>query len=125
MFVEAVNLLIDLLDGKELTAQLREKARRYAENRCLRTFRGVTHLEHLGICSNKDTLYLRGFLKVCQALERDPEIFEQLMVGSVGLHHIIDLAALGIRTPGVVHKHLATDPDLDNYIMQFANQALS
>ncbi len=121
VFVEAVSLLIDLLDGKEFTTQLQEKARRYAENRCLRTFRGVTHLEHLGICSNKDTHYLRGFLKVCQELERDPEIFEQLMVGSVGLHHLTDLAALGIRTPSVAHKHLATDPNLDNYIMQFAD----
>lgn len=124
LFTESVSLLIDLLDGKEFTARLQEKARRYAENRCLRTFRGVTHLEHPGICSNKDTLYLRGFLKVCQELEGNPEVFERLMVGSVGLHHITDLAELGIRRPNVVHKHLATDPNLDSYIMQFANQDL-
>ena len=122
-FVESVSLLVDLLDRSEVPlAQLQEKARRYAENRCLRTYRGVTNLEHKGICSNKDTYYLRGFLKVCQELERYPKIFDQLMVGSVGLHHLADLEELGIRTPGVVHKHLGTDPELDSYITQFVNQ---
>ena len=122
LFIEQVSLLIDLLDGKELTPQLQEKARRYAENRCLRTFRGVTHLKNQGVCSNKDTYYLRGFLTVCRELEKDPSVFERLMVGSVGVHHLADLAELGIGTPGIVHKHLATDPDLDNYIAQFAPQ---
>ncbi len=122
LFIEQVSLLLDLLDGKELTPQMQEKARRYAENRCLRTFRGVTHLSHRGVCSNKDTYYLRGFLTVCRELENDPSVFEQLMVGSVGVHHLADLAELGIEAPGIVHKHLATDPGLDHYIAQFANQ---
>lgn len=121
-FIESVSLLIDLLDRKETpVAQLQEKARRYAENRCLRTFRGVTDLGRPGICSNKDTYYLRGFLKVCRELERSPKLFDQLMVGSVGLHHLVDLGELGIRTPGVAHKHLGTDVDLNNYIAQCAN----
>ena len=122
LFIEQVSLLTDLLDGKELTPQLQEKTRRYAENRCLRTFRGVTHLAERGVCSNKDTYYLRGFLTVCRELESDPSAFERLMVGSVGIHHLADLAELGIGTPEIVHKHLATDPDLEKYITQFANQ---
>jgi len=122
-FVESVSLLVDLLERREVPlAQLQEKARRYAENRCLRTYRGVTNLENKGICSNKDTYYLRGFLEVCQALERDPQIFDQLMVGAVGLQHLTDLRELGITTPGVVHKHLATDPNLDTYIARFTGQ---
>ncbi len=125
-FVELVSLLVDLLDkGGVALTQLQEKARRYAENRCLRTYRGVTNLEHRGICSNKDTYYLRGFLKICKELERDPQIFDQLMVGSVGLHQLVDLGELGIRKPGVVHRHLGTDRELDSYIAKFANQACS
>jgi tetratricopeptide (TPR) repeat protein len=123
LFVESISLLTDLLDRRDIPfTQLQEKARKYAENRCLRTYRGVTNLEHRGICSNKDTYYLRGFLEVCQELEREPEIFDRLMVGSVGLHHLTDLTELGIRNPGVVHKHLATDPKLEDYIAQFASQ---
>lgn len=120
IFIEQVSLLVDLLDGKELTPQLLEKARRYAENRCLRTFRGITHLENRGRCSNKDTYYLQGFLAVCRELEKDPTVFERLMVGSVGLQHLADLAELGIGSPGVTHKRLATDPDLERHIEQFA-----
>ena len=122
LFVEAVSMLIDLLDGKESSiTRVREKARRYAQNRCLRTYRGVTHLERSGICTNKDAHYLRGFLAVCQEVEKDPTVFDQLMVGSIGLHHRTDLAELGISVPGVVHKRFAIDPDLDAYIMQFAD----
>lgn len=126
LFIESVSLLVDLLDRNEVPlTQLQEKARRYAENRCLRTYRGVTNLERRGICSNKDTYYLRGFLKVCQELERDPRIFDKLMIGSVGLHHLADLAELGITKPSVAHKHLGADPELDKYIAQFANQDLA
>ncbi len=122
-FIELVSLLVDLLDRSEVAlTQLQEKARRYAENRCLRTYRGVTNLEHRGICSNKDTYYLRGFLNVCQELERDPKIFDHLMVGSVGLHQLAELKVLGIENPSVVHKHLGTDPELVSYIAKFANQ---
>lgn len=122
VFIEQVSLLIDLLDGKALTPQLRDKARKYAENRCLRTYRGVTHLKNRGICSNKDTYYLRGFLAVCRELEREPAVFDRLMVGSAGLHHLADLAELGIISAGITHKHLATDPALEHHIEQFANQ---
>src|SRR6266516_517636 len=121
-FVESVSLLVDLLDRKEAPlAQLQEKARRYAENRCLRTFRGVTNLERPGVCSNKDTYYLRGFLNVCRELERDRNLFDQLMVGSIGLHSLAGLGELGIRAPGGAHKHLGTDSELDSYIAQSTN----
>jgi tetratricopeptide (TPR) repeat protein len=120
-FVEMISLLIDFLDGKAVPPEhLREKAWRYAQNRCLRTYRGVTHLQP-GMCSNKDTNYLRGFLTVSQALQENPAKFERLMCGSVGLHHLRDLAELGILVSPIAHRHLATEPDLDTYMMQFVD----
>ncbi len=124
MFLESVFVLRSLLAGKGLTAvELREDARKNAQNRCLRTWRGVTHLARPGVCSTKDTVYLRGYLAVSQALGADDAMFERLMVGSAGLQHLIDLAEIGIVKPAVLHRRLATDPELESYIRQFADEA--
>jgi transcriptional regulator with XRE-family HTH domain len=122
LLLEAVNTLRSLLAENKLTvAEIREDARKNAQNRCLRTWRGVTYLSRPGICSTKDNVYLRGYLSVAQALKEDKTAFERLMVGSVGLNHLGDLAELGITKPAIPHRRLATDPDLEKYISQFAN----
>ncbi len=122
LFLEDVNTLRSLLSEKKLTlAEIQEDARRSAQNRCLRTWRGVTHLAQPGICSTKDSVYLRGYLSVTKALNEENVAFEQVMVGSVGLHHLGDLAELGIMKPTIPHRRLATDPNLEKYISQFVN----
>lgn len=103
--------------------QIQEEARRNAQNRCLRSWRGVTNLAHPGICSTKDNVYLRGYLSVSQALAEDKEIFDRLMVGAIGLQHLADLAELEIIMPPVKHLRLATDPDLDSYVEQFYEES--
>ena len=124
MFLESVNVLRSLLAGRGLTvAEIREDARKNAQSRCLRTWRGVTHLVRPGICSTKDAVYLRGFLAASQALMEEDAMFERLMVGSVGLNHLDDLTEVGIVKPAVVHRRLATDPELESYIMRFADEA--
>lgn len=120
LFLESVNILQGLLtENDSPLTQIREEARRNAQNRCLRTWRGVTDLTKRSICSTKDNVYLRGYLAVCEVLEKDSAMFQRLMAGSVGLQHLPDLAELGIVTPHVKHLQLATDPDLDVYIARF------
>ncbi len=122
LFLEAVNTLRSLLAEKKLTAdEIREGARRSAQNRCLRTWRGVTYLTQPGICSTKDSVYLRGYLSIIKALNEEKVAFEQVMVGAVGLNHLGDLAELGITKPAIPHRHLATDSDLEKYISQFVD----
>ncbi len=122
-FFGAVHLLTSLLEGKTAPlVQLQEEAHKRAQNRCLRTWRGVSHFGVPGICSTKDCVYLRGYLAVKDALQAGKATFDQLMVGSVGLHHLDDLAELGIVRPAVVHQRLSADPDLEKDILQFAEQ---
>ncbi len=121
-----MKLLTDRLDGKDVPESvLQEDARRYAENRCLRTWRGVSHLAVPGICSNKDACYLQGFLAVCHAVGEDAIVFDRLMVGMIGLHHLQEMVELGIVKSGIEHRRLATDPDLDAYISRFVDIAES
>lgn len=121
LFLESVNILQSLFAESDLPfTEIREEARRNAQNRCLRTWRGVTDLTHPGICSVKDNVYLRGYLAVNQALEKDRTTFERLMVGSIGLQHLADLTEIGITIPHVKHLQFAIDPDLDAYIARFA-----
>jgi len=122
MFLESVNTLRSLLAEENLSvAEIQENARRNAQNRCLRTWRGVTDLTRPGICSTKDNVYLRGYLAVSQVLAKDTMAFERLMVGAIGLQHLDDLTELGIAAPPVKHLRLATDPELDTYIARFAD----
>ena len=123
-FFESFNLLKSLLAGRTTPIEvLRRDVRKRAQNRCLRNWRGVSQFTRLGICSTKDSVYLRGYLAVTQALKEGKATFEQLMIGSVGLHHLADLAELGIVKPAVAHRRLSADPDLERYIMQFADNS--
>jgi hypothetical protein len=121
-FLESVNMLRGLLAGKGLTlAEIGEDARKNAQSRCLRTWRGVSQLSPPGICSAKDSVYLRGYLTVTQALKEGKATFERLMVGAAGVHHLDDLRELGIVEPAIVHQRFATDPELESCIEQFAD----
>jgi len=53
-------------------------------------------------------------------LEADPGRFARLMVGSVGLDQLDDLAELGIVNPPTPHRRLAADPHLERYVVQYA-----
>ena len=122
LFLESVNTLRSLLTEKNMSpTELQEDAQRSAQNRCLRTWRGVTHLTRPGICSTKDNVYLRGYLSITKALNEEGIAFERLMVGSVGLRHLNDLIELEITKPAIIHQRLATDPNLEKYISQFTH----
>jgi Domain of unknown function (DUF1704) len=117
-----IKLLTDLLAGKQASAEkLLEDAHKYAQNRCLRTFRGVSDLSRLGICSTKDILYQRGYFAVAASLQEDSTRFDRLMVGAAGIHQLDNLAELGIVSPPTAHRRLATDPALESYVMQFVD----
>lgn len=121
-FLEAINTLRSLLTGSKLTlTEIQEDARKNAQTRCLRTWRGVTDLTQPGICSTKDSVYLRGYLSVKKVLDEGKINFNQLMIGSVGMQHLDDLAELNIKKPTISHQRLATDPDLEKYILQFVD----
>ena len=123
-FFEGVKVLTDLLDGKDAPLSvMQEDARKWALNRCLRTWRGVSNAAAPGIISNKDAYYLPGFLAVCRAVEEDATVFDRLMVGAVGLQQLQDMAELGITIPSIPHRRLAIDPHLDAYITRFAEGA--
>jgi hypothetical protein len=115
-FFEQVLLLQQLLLGKSFSSAQAE-ARQTAFSRCLRTYRGVPHLEEAGICSTKDAHYLEGYRSVKQAIA-EGITFEQLMVGSCALNHLAELAELGIVKPAIQHRRLAVDPGLLQRLMQ-------
>lgn len=118
--LESVNVLRGLLAGKGSTvAEVEEEARKNAQSRCLRTWRGVSQLGLPGICSTKDSVYLRGYLAITQALKEGKATFEQLMAGATGLHHLDDLKELGIVAPAIVHRRFATNPELASCIEPF------
>ena len=122
LFLKDINTLRILLAEKGLSLpEIQEEALQSAQNRCLRTWRGVTHLSRPGICSTKDNVYLRGYLSIVKALTEEGIAFERMMIGSVGLHHLGDLAELGITKPTIIHQRLATDPSLEKYISRFAD----
>ena len=119
-FLEGVNVVRSLLaEGHQTLSEIQERAQKNAQSRCLRTWRGVTNLTRPGICSTKDHVYLRGYLAVNQALENNEILFEQLMVGAVGLHHTDDMRELDIVAPRIIHQKLAIDPNLEESISRF------
>jgi tetratricopeptide (TPR) repeat protein len=117
-----VQRLLQSFDANLATTQ--RKAHDLALTRCLRTFRGVPDLTHPGHCYTKDALYLRGLLSVGDALAKDETVLERLMVGMVGLEQLADLEELGIVTPPNRPQWLAHRPDLEAYILSFAESPL-
>jgi tetratricopeptide (TPR) repeat protein len=109
------------LAAKKTPNEIEQDALKYAHKRCLRTWRGVSNLSHPGICATKDSIYLRGYLAVCEKLQQEPATFDRLLVGSVGLQHLDALSELGITEPHVRHQRLAYDTNLESYITQFVN----
>ncbi len=110
------------LSAKKTEDEIQKDALKNAHKRCLRTWRGVSNLSSPGICATKDSVYLRGYVAVCQKLRQEPTAFERLLVGSVGIEHLDDLDELGITEPYTRHQRLAYNTDLESYITQFANE---
>ncbi len=98
-----------------------QRAHTRALARCLRTFRGVPDLNCAGICHTRDVAYLRGRLKIEQAVAQDETILDRLAVGKVALELLPDLQELGIVAPRQSLRKRAFDSDLDAYILSFAS----
>ncbi len=109
-FFEAVFLLNALLVGKE-RGKAAAEAKQKSLTRCLRTYRGVPQLETPGLCSTKDSIYLRGYLKVLRALQQGVDV-ERLLIGACAVEQLADLAQLGIETPLISNQRLAFRHDL-------------
>ena len=124
-FFEPFLLLYRLLwrdDEDILTAK--QRARRNAITRCLRTYRGVSNLERAGICLTKDVVYLRGHLLIERAVAEDETVLDRLAVGKVSLDLLPDLQELGIVAPRQVSilRKYAYDLELDNHILAFEQE---
>lgn len=125
LFLEQYHLLSELLkqDATQPGEAMRERARSLALTRCLRTFRGVPDLTQPGICSMKDTGYVRGYVAIKEALsQQGEEVLTWLMVGAVALEQLPDLATLGIVTPAILPRWFARDPDLIERIASLAQE---
>ncbi len=121
-FLMDTSTLRGLLAAKKTRDEIQKEALKNAHKRCLRTWRGISDLSSPGICATKDSVYLRGYLAVCDRLQQEPTAFDHLLVGSVGLQHLDALGELGITEPHVHHRRLAYDTDLVSYIAQFADE---
>ncbi|HYU74503.1 MAG TPA: tyrosine/phenylalanine carboxypeptidase domain-containing protein [Ktedonobacteraceae bacterium] len=115
-FFEPFLLLYSLLWRNEKDLQ---RAHKRALVRCLRTFRGVPDLKRAGVCYTKDAVYLRGWLKIEQAVAQDETVLDRLSVGKVALELLPDMQELGIVTSIKSLRKRASDPDLDDYILSF------
>src|SRR5205085_4190793 len=80
--VDVFTLRALLKPTRKTRDEIREGALIDAQKRCLRTWRGVSHLTQPGICSTKDVVYLRGYLAVCDRLQQEQTAFDHLLVGS-------------------------------------------
>lgn len=119
-FFELFYLLYQLVNHSGTDMKIaQETARKYALSICLRTYRGVPNLEKKGICFTKDAHYLRGLQKVEQAVAQDANILDRLASGVISLEVLPDLEELGIVSFPQPLRKLATDPDLDIYILSF------
>jgi len=121
-FFQPFLLLYRLLWRNDEDRPLAEKrAHTRALARCLRTFRGVPDLNCAGICHTRDVVYLRGRLKIEQAVAQDETVLDRLAVGKVALELLPDLQELGIVAPRQSLRKRAYDSDLDAYILSFAS----
>jgi hypothetical protein len=106
--------------GEEEVEAAQAKARTVAQTRCLRTFRAVPDLARLGICYPKDAVYERGLFQVYDAVAQDPAVLDWLAAGVVALEQIGDLKILGIPPAAHSSRALLDHPDLEAYIVSFA-----
>jgi tetratricopeptide (TPR) repeat protein len=111
--------------GNEEMETAQAKARSVAQTRCLRTYRAVPDLSRLGICYPKDAAYERGLFQVYDAVAQDPAVLDWLAAGVVALEQIDDLKALGIPPAAHSSRALLEHPDLEAYIVSFAERAPS
>ncbi len=117
-FLYTAFLISNLLSGKyDTEEEVRAGAKAEALSRTTRTFRGIPDLSVSGACSLKDRVYLQGYLEVSNALQQMPR--ERLLVGSIGIARLADMAELNLHTPAIVHRRKALDPDLFEQIARF------
>jgi len=64
-------------------------------------------------------VYLRGWLKIEQAVAQDETVLDRLSVGKVALELLPDMQELDIVTSIKSLRKRASDPDLDDYILSF------
>lgn len=111
--------------GEEDMDAAQGKASAVAQTRCLRTFRGVPDLSRPGVCFPKDAVYQRGLFQIYDAVVQDPAVLDWLAAGVVALEQIDDLKALGIPPAAHFSRALLEQPDLEAYIVAFAERAPS
>jgi DNA-binding SARP family transcriptional activator/tetratricopeptide (TPR) repeat protein len=120
-FLERYSLLARLLSNPEADREkLQKQARQYALTMCLRKYRGVPDLEQAGVCYLQDVVYLHGLRLIEKAVASDETVLDRLAVGNVALEHLPDLQELGIVSAPLPFRKLVFDPDLDAYILSFA-----
>ena len=121
-FFELFYLLFQLVKWPTANVQqAQEQASQSALSLCLRTYLGVPDLGRAGVCLTKDVLYLRGLRKIENAIiEQGEAVLDYLAVGVVALEQLPDLQELGIVTSFWSLRHLVNDPDLESYILSFA-----
>lgn len=93
-------------------------AHRYALRRCLRTLRGAPDLKQVGVCYLQDVTYLRGLLKIKQAVSEDEGALDRLAVGMVAYDLLPVLQPLQIIPPPQPFRDLLDDPELDQFTTQ-------
>jgi len=111
--------------GDEEMNVAQTKARTVAQTRCLRTYRAVPDLTRPGICYPKDSVYQRGLFQIYDAVAQDPAVLDWLAAGVVALEQIGDLKILGIPPAAHSSRALLEQPDLEAYIVSFAESATS
>ena len=117
-FLYTAFLISNLLSGKyDTEEEVHAGAKAEALSRTTRTFRGIPDLSVSGACSLKDRVYLQGYLEVSNALQQVPR--ERLLVGSIGIARLADMAELNLHTPAIAHLRKALDPDLFEHIARF------
>src|SRR5579883_166678 len=119
-FLEKVFFIRGVLAGKVSSVAL-EDARQMAQDRCLRTFRGVPDLTAERLCSTKDAHYLAGYLAVTQELQRGTS-FECLMAGCFALEQMADLKELNILDTAMPHQKIALRTRLESLAAQLSDE---
>jgi tetratricopeptide (TPR) repeat protein len=120
-FIECYMSLVQLLTYPGANREeLQKQMQQYALLICLRVYRGVPHLEQPGICYLQDVVHLHGLRLIEHAIAQDATVLDRLGVGRIALEDLPDLQELGIVSAPQPFKQRIFDPDLDAYILSFA-----